>query len=168
MFGWTDSTITLLTLWGSLDFPLFFFPSAFLLKKSLRWSVVSHPTPSGSPPLHLLLHLMILLLPCTCLQVAGGVCMLVGPSIRCLPLLIPALSPHFTLFCHAGDKRSPKPIPGAIINAMAGPVAMAAPIQISAAWFPPHVGPLIHDAVNQERTRATSIGQMFNALGVRG
>jgi len=32
---------------------------------------------------------------------------------------------------------------------------MGAPIQISAAWFPPH-----------ERTRATSIGQMFNALGV--
>ena len=32
---------------------------------------------------------------------------------------------------------------------------MSAPIQISASWFPPH-----------ERTRATSIGQMFNALGV--
>ena len=32
---------------------------------------------------------------------------------------------------------------------------MGAPIQISATWFPPH-----------ERTRATSIGQMFNALGV--
>merc|ERR1711953_1541559 len=33
VFGWTDSTITLFTLWGTLDFPLFFFPSALLLKK---------------------------------------------------------------------------------------------------------------------------------------
>ena len=32
---------------------------------------------------------------------------------------------------------------------------MSAPIQISAAWFPPN-----------ERTRATSVAQMFNALGV--
>ena len=32
---------------------------------------------------------------------------------------------------------------------------MSAPITISAHWFPPN-----------ERTRATSIGQMFNALGV--
>ena len=32
---------------------------------------------------------------------------------------------------------------------------MAAPIKISATWFPPH-----------ERTRATSIGQMANALGM--
>ena len=40
VFGWTDSTITLFTLWGTLDFPLFFFPSALLLKKSLRLSVV--------------------------------------------------------------------------------------------------------------------------------
>ena len=32
---------------------------------------------------------------------------------------------------------------------------MSAPIQISATWFPP-----------QERTRATSISQMFNAVGV--
>ena len=32
---------------------------------------------------------------------------------------------------------------------------MAAPIQISAAWFPPH-----------QRTTATSVSQMFNALGV--
>ena len=40
VFGWTDSTITLFTLWGTLDFPLFFFPSALLLRKSLRLSVV--------------------------------------------------------------------------------------------------------------------------------
>lgn len=77
--------------------------------------------------------------------VAGTSCMLIASSIRCLPLLIPGISDTFTGFCMAG----------AIINAIAGPVAMAAPIQISATWFPPH-----------ERTRATSIGQMFNALGV--
>ena len=34
-------------------------------------------------------------------------------------------------------------------------MAMSAPMTISALWFPPN-----------ERTRATSIGQMFNALGV--
>ena len=28
---------------------------------------------------------------------------------------------------------------GSIINAIGGPIAMGAPIQISAAWFPPHV-----------------------------
>ena len=61
---------------------------------------------------------------------------------------------------------------GAIINAIGGPIAMGAPIQISAAWFPPHVSCLPShfqlDIHVQERTRATSIGQMFNALGVRG
>ena len=31
---------------------------------------------------------------------------------------------------------------GAIINAIGGPIAMGAPIQISAAWFPPHVSRL--------------------------
>ena len=43
VFGWTDSTLTLFTLWGTLDFPLFFFPSALLLRKSLRLSVVTQP-----------------------------------------------------------------------------------------------------------------------------
>ena len=61
---------------------------------------------------------------------------------------------------------------GSIINAIGGPIAMGAPIQISAAWFPPHVSCLPYhfqlDIHVQERTRATSIGQMFNALGVRG
>ena len=46
---------------------------------------------------------------------------------------------------------------------------MGAPIQISAAWFPPHVCRFskLSPKKFQERTRATSIGQMFNALGVR-
>ena len=42
-----------------------------------------------------------------------------------------------------------------IVNNISGPIAMSAPMTISALWFPPN-----------ERTRATSIGQMFNALGV--
>ena len=29
--------------------------------------------------------------------------------------------------------------PGSFINMIAGPIAMSAPIQISAAWFPPQV-----------------------------
>ena len=62
-------------------------------------------------------------------------------------------------------------ISGSFINAIGGPIAMGAPIQISAAWFPPHVSLLLfHFKLKthvQERTRATSIGQMFNALGVR-
>ena len=56
VFGWTDSTITLFTLWGTLDFPLFFFPSAVLLRKSLRLSVVKRPdfvlNPGVRHPLH--------------------------------------------------------------------------------------------------------------------
>merc|ERR1712080_197433 len=89
VYGWDDATITLLTLWGNLDFPLFFLPSAFLLQKSLRYSVV-----------------------------AGTTLMLLATSLRCLPLLIPSLDQYFLGFCQAG----------AIINAIAGPVAMAAPI----------------------------------------
>ena len=113
--GWTNWTISEFTLWGVMDFPLFFLPSAYLLSRSLRYSVV-----------------------------AGTACMFVGSVLRCLPLLFPSVG-HFTLLCHLGG----------FINAIGGPIAMAAPIQISAAWFPPN-----------ERTRATSISQMFNALGV--
>ncbi|XP_023321916.1 disrupted in renal carcinoma protein 2 homolog isoform X3 [Eurytemora carolleeae] len=116
VYGWTDGTLTLFTLWGCLDFPIFFLPSAWLLGRSLRWSVV-----------------------------IAAFCMLLGSSIRCLPLVFPLDDQAFTYLCHAG----------AIINAICGPVAMSAPIQISSAWFPP-----------TERTFATSIGQMFNALGV--
>ena len=64
--------------------------------------------------------------------------------IRCLPLWFPSLG-GFTILCHLG----------AFINGIGGPILMSAPIQISATWFPP-----------QERTRATSISQMFNAVGV--
>ena len=63
---------------------------------------------------------------------------------RCIPLWFPSFG-GFDVLCHLG----------AWLNGIGGPIAMSAPIQISASWFPPH-----------ERTRATSIGQMFNALGV--
>ena len=39
-YGWTDGTIALFTLWGNLDFPVFFLPSAWLLARSLRVSVL--------------------------------------------------------------------------------------------------------------------------------
>ena len=104
-----------MTLWAVLCFPVFFFPSAYMLSRSLRYSVL-----------------------------AAALVTFLGPTLRCLPLWFPSL-PGFTLLCHIG----------AFINGVGGPINMAAPIQISAAWFPPH-----------ERTRATSIGQMFNALGV--
>ena len=63
---------------------------------------------------------------------------------RCLPLWFTSLK-GFNALTHLGS----------VLNGVAGPVAMSAPITISAHWFPPN-----------ERTRATSIGQMFNALGV--
>ena len=63
---------------------------------------------------------------------------------RCLPLWFTSLK-GFNAFFHLG----------AILNGISGPVAFSAPLTISALWFPPN-----------ERTRATSIGQMFNALGV--
>ena len=89
VYGWTDGTITMFTMWGSLDFPIFFLPSAWLLKKSLRYSVVAAETryqeEAGAN-----------------LQVFGTSCMLAGSCLRCLPLLLPGLHPHFTLFCHAG------------------------------------------------------------------
>jgi len=92
VYGWTDGTLTLFTLWGCLDFPIFFLPSAWLLGRSLRWSVV-----------------------------IAAFCMLLGSSIRCLPLVFPLDDEAFTYLCHAG----------AIINAICGPVAMSAPIQVS-------------------------------------
>ena len=123
-------------------------------------------------------------------KVAASFCMLAGACLRCLPLLIPSMGSSFTALCHAGrylsftvpddaillDKQSSKyrsssSWPGSFINMIAGPIAMSAPIQISAAWFPPQVHfcniwPCISIYL-KERTRATSIGQMFNALGVR-
>ena len=42
VFGWTDSTIALFTLWGCLDYAIWFLPSALLLSRSLRYSVVKN------------------------------------------------------------------------------------------------------------------------------
>jgi len=78
--------------------------------------------------------------------VLGAILMVVGSGLRCVPLIWPSVSNNvFEILCHICSA----------INCMGGPVAMAAPLQISAAWFP----------VN-ERTTATSIAQMANSLGV--
>ena len=93
VYSWTDGTITMFTMWGSLDFPIFFLPSAWLLKKSLRYSVVAaeaRDQDEAGPNL----------------QVFGTTCMLAGSCLRCLPLLLPGLHPYFTLFCHAGASQA--------------------------------------------------------------
>ena len=158
VFGWTDSTLTLFTLWGTLDFPLFFFPSALLLRKSLRLSVVTK---------------QVFFLPPESRFFPPFVWRWDRPSDACLSSFRP-LSPHSpsaAMQVEIPNKWLLMSLSGSIINAIGGPIAMGAPIQISAAWFPPHVRRLpFHFELRiffQERTRATSIGQMFNALGVR-
>jgi len=117
VYSWTDKTLTVFSLWGVVDFPIFFLPSAYLLSKSLRLSLV-----------------------------VGTTCVLVATVLRCLPLLVPSMGDQaFEYLCHVS----------AFVNAITGPIAMAAPIQLSSSWFPPN-----------ERTRATSISQMCNALGI--
>jgi len=152
-FGWSDGTLFQYNLWGILSFFVFSPMSAYMLSNNLRLSLV-----------------------------VTSAAMFLGSTVRCLPLWFPSLegsgtesdfnstrnfenslqmrvdyieqnngtsSDHefkvFTALCHLG----------AWLNGVAGPIAMSAPIKISALWFPPN-----------ERTRATSIGQMFNALGV--
>ena len=41
VFDWSDSTIAMFTLWGCLDYAIWFLPSALLLSRSLRYSVVT-------------------------------------------------------------------------------------------------------------------------------
>ena len=92
VFGWTDSTIALFTLWGCLDYAIWFLPSALLLSQSLRYSVVIFPSkPKIYPPT---LHLP---------KVAASFCMLAGACLRCLPLLIPSMESAFTALCHASQ-----------------------------------------------------------------
>ena len=40
IFGWSDATLTQFTLWVVICFPIFFLPSAWLLARSLRCSVL--------------------------------------------------------------------------------------------------------------------------------
>ena len=91
VFSWTDSDIALFTLWGCLDFPLFFLPSAWMLGRSLRLSVL-----------------------------AAAVVMVLGAGIRCLPLVFAMDDQVFLVLCNVG----------AVLNAMGGPIAMSAPIQV--------------------------------------
>lgn len=91
VFGWTDSTIALFTLWGCLDYAIWFLPSALLLSQSLRYSVVTFYIFRTKYPMPRLL------------KVAASFCMLAGACLRCLPLLIPAMESSFTALCHAGQ-----------------------------------------------------------------
>ena len=43
---------------------------------------------------------------------------------------------------------------GQALNGLAGPVAMAGPPAVSAAWFPPH-----------QRATATAVGALFGMMG---
>merc|ERR1712055_442847 len=66
--------------------------------------------------------------------------------LRCLPLVLPSLPlkvfPYLVYIA-------------ACLISLAGPIAMAGCLSVSSSWFPP-----------AERNFATSVGQMFNALGL--
>ena len=81
-------------------------------------------------------------------MVISAILTALGSCLRCLPLLLPSLSlPAYTALARLA----------ACLVAAAGPTAMAAPLQLSAAWFPPG-----------QRQPATSVAQLCNALGVGG
>jgi len=69
-----------------------------------------------------------------------------GAMLRCLPLVLPSLPlKAFPYLAYIA----------ACLISLGGPVAMAGCLSVSANWFPP-----------SERNFATSVGQMFNALGL--
>merc|ERR1711892_850913 len=71
---------------------------------------------------------------------------MVGALLRCIPLVYPSIPlQHYTILCYLS----------ACCISTAGPIAMSAPLQLTACWFPP-----------RERNTATSVGQLLNALGV--
>jgi len=76
----------------------------------------------------------------------GCLAIWLGTMLRCLPLVLPSLPlkvfPYLVYIA-------------ACLISLAGPIAMAGCLSVSANWFPP-----------QERNFATSVGQMFNALGL--
>ena len=159
VFGWTDSTLTLFTLWGTLGFPFFFFPSALLLRKSLRLSVVTRPDFFLPPesrflapfawwwgrPSDVFLSYFQPLSPPS--QPAAMLVKICDASVSEVPFRI-----HFQRYrrsdCHGS--------PYSDISSLVSSPCKFSPISFSKKAF------------LQERTRATSIGQMFNALGVRG
>merc|ERR1739838_665760 len=80
-------------------------------------------------------------------SVIVGSCMtMLGAVLRCIPLVYPSISlSNYTILCYIS----------ACCISTAGPIAMSAPLLITACWFPP-----------RERNTATSVGQLFNVLGV--
>ena len=128
VFGWTDSTLTLFTLWGTLGFPFFFFPSALLLRKSLRLSVVTRPD---------------FFLPPESRFWAPFAWWWGRPSDVFLSYFQPLSPPSPSAAMRVEiPNQCLRFLSGSFINAIGGPIAMGAPMQISAAWFPPHVSRL--------------------------
>jgi len=76
----------------------------------------------------------------------GSLVIWLGAMLRCLPLVLPSLPlKAFPYLAYIA----------ACLISLAGPVAMAGCLSVSSNWFPP-----------SERNFATSVGQMFNALGL--
>jgi len=76
----------------------------------------------------------------------GSLAIWLGAMLRCLPLVLPSLPlKAFPYLAYIA----------ACLTSLGGPVAMAGCLSVSANWFPP-----------SERNFATSVGQMFNALGL--
>jgi len=76
----------------------------------------------------------------------GSLAIWLGAILRCLPLVLPSLPlKAFPYLAYIA----------ACLTSLGGPVAMAGCLSVSANWFPP-----------SERNFATSVGQMFNALGL--
>ena len=78
-------------------------------------------------------------------MILGCLMLMIGSLIRCIPLVWDKIPLHlYTILCFLS----------ACSISAAGPIAMSAPLQLTAHWFPPN-----------ERNTATSVGQLFNALG---
>jgi len=97
---------------------------------------------------------IICIVPCTYLLykslrwsvILGCLMTLIGSLLRCIPLVWDEIPLHvYTILCYLS----------ACCISTAGPIAMSAPLQLTAQWFPP-----------KERNTATSVGQLFNALGL--
>ena len=113
-FHWTDGTLVLFNLWGILAFPVFVPLSSYLLSTSLRASVLlaSACLFLGST---VRCRTKRKLSPC-----AGVTPSHASPLCRCLPLWIPSLG-GFEALAHLA----------AVLNGIAGPIAMSAPITVS-------------------------------------
>jgi len=97
---------------------------------------------------------IVCIVPCTYLLnrslrwsvILGCFMLMLGTLLRCIPLVYPSIPlQHYTILVYLS----------ACCISTAGPIAMSAPLQLTAHWFPP-----------RERNLATSVGQLFNVLGI--